>query len=90
MLDDDSGRTLKPGGLHFANYKSGGLEGRDRYGRYFNFPNREQLLAAYRQGGEWQIISMESYTGGGYDGRQGPWIALTAGRSLNDKPRDRL
>jgi SAM-dependent methyltransferase len=79
-------QALKPGGLHFANYKSGGAEGRDRYGRYFNFPSREQLLAAYRRGGEWQIISTEAYTGGGYDGRQGPWLALTAERPLRDKP----
>jgi len=79
-------QALKPGGLHFANYKAGGVEGRDRYGRYFNFPSREQLLTAYRRGGEWQIVSIESYTGGGYDGRQGPGIALTARRPLNDEP----
>ncbi|HJU17288.1 MAG TPA: class I SAM-dependent methyltransferase [Stellaceae bacterium] len=73
-------RALKPGGLHFANYKAGGVAGRDRYGRYFNFPSGEQLLAAYRQGGAWRIIATEAYVDGGYDGRQGPWIAVTAER----------
>jgi hypothetical protein len=27
-------KALKPGGLHFASYKGGGAERRDRYGRY--------------------------------------------------------
>ena len=78
--------ALKPGGLHFANYKAGGVEGRDRYGRYFNFPSQEQLLTAYQQGGKWQIISMKAYVGGGYDGRRGPWLALIARRPLDAEP----
>jgi 2-polyprenyl-3-methyl-5-hydroxy-6-metoxy-1,4-benzoquinol methylase len=30
-------RALKPAGLHFASYKSGGREGRDSAGRYYNY-----------------------------------------------------
>ena len=29
-------KALRPGGLHYASYKSGGAEGRDRFGRYFD------------------------------------------------------
>ena len=70
-------RALKPGGLHFANYKSGGVEGRDRFGRYFNYPSREELAEAYARSAAWEVLATEEGMGGGYDGRQGPWIAMT-------------
>lgn len=70
-------RALRPGGLHFANYKSEGAEGRDRFGRYFNHPSREELAAAYAQSGRWETQATVEEEGGGYDGRRGPWIAMT-------------
>lgn len=70
--------ALKPGGLHFASYKGGGAEGRDLHGRYYNYPSRCDLEAAYRESAAWQIESVEEYVGGGYDGRQGPWLAVVA------------
>jgi SAM-dependent methyltransferase len=76
-------RALKPGGLHFANYKAGGIAGRDRLGRYFNYPDREALIAAYGGSGRWDVLSVIDYTGGGYEGGQGPWIAITARRPLS-------
>jgi len=69
--------ALKPGGLHFASYKSGPAEGRDRYGRYFNYLSREDVTEAYRRSGPWEVVSIAEYIGGGYDGRQGPWVAIT-------------
>lgn len=71
-------RALKPGGLHFASYKGGGAEGRDRFGRYFNYLSVDDLLEAYRRSGDWQIVSTFEYEGGGYDGASGPWVAITA------------
>ncbi len=71
-------RALKPCGLHFASYKSGGAEGRDRFGRYFNYPSLDDLVEAYRRSGDWRIISTIEYEGGGYDGATGPWVAITA------------
>lgn len=71
-------RALKPGGLHFANYKAGGIAGRDRLGRYFNYPDRAALIAAYGRSGDWDVLSVTDYIGGGYEGDQGPWIAITA------------
>lgn len=70
-------RALRPGGLHFASYKSGGAEGRDRFGRYFNYPSRDELAEAYARSAAWDVLATEEGPGGGYDGRQGPWIAMT-------------
>ncbi|PWG03383.1 class I SAM-dependent methyltransferase [Sphingosinicella humi] len=71
-------RALKPGGLHFASYKGGGAEGRDRFGRYFNYLSLDDMLKAYRRSGDWRIISTVEYEGGGYEGGNGPWVAITA------------
>ena len=72
--------ALKPGGLHFATYKGGGTAGRDAAGRYFNYPDAGSLRAAYDAAAPWQIDAIEDYVGGGYDGRQGPWLAISARR----------
>ena len=70
-------RALRLGGLHFANYKSGGVEGRDRFGRYFNHPSHEELAAAYARSAPWEVLATVEEMGGGYDGRQGQWLAMT-------------
>ena len=70
-------RALKPGGLHFASYKGGGREGRDRFGRYFNYFAREELESVYR---DW--LDLTEGLGGGYDGVQVPWIQITVRRPL--------
>ncbi|WP_299321906.1 bifunctional 2-polyprenyl-6-hydroxyphenol methylase/3-demethylubiquinol 3-O-methyltransferase UbiG [Parasphingopyxis sp.] len=36
-------RALRRGGVFVASYKGGGEEGRDRFGRYFNFPHADWL-----------------------------------------------
>jgi SAM-dependent methyltransferase len=71
-------RALKPGGTHFANFKGGGREGRDAFGRYFNYLTADEVSAAYRRSAEWDIQSLTEYLGGGYDGAQGPWVGITA------------
>jgi hypothetical protein len=53
-------KALKPGGLHFASYKGGGAEGRDRYGRYFNYLSREDVTEAYRRSGPWEVQRVTS------------------------------
>ena len=75
-------RALRPDGLHYASYKAGGSEGRDRHGRYFNYPDRDALLAAYEAAGAWRVDFLEDYTGGGYDpGATGPWLAIMVRRA---------
>ena len=71
-------RALRPGGWHIASFKDGGTEGRDRFGRYFNYLSREQAEEFYRQSAHWELIEIEDGVGGGYDGKQGPWIKVTA------------
>jgi hypothetical protein len=72
--------ALKPGGLHFASYKGGDAEGRDPYGRYFNYLSREDVTEAYRRSRPWEVVSVTEYLGGGYDGQQGPWVAVIVRR----------
>jgi SAM-dependent methyltransferase len=69
-------RALRPGGVHFANFKAGGSEGRDGLGRYFNYLTLEQALAAYRDSAGWEVIGTDEYVGGGYDNKETPWIAV--------------
>ena len=75
-------RALKPGGLHFASYKGGGREGRDRFGRYFNYFARQNLESVYRDTASWDGLDLTEGLGGGYDGVQGPWIQITVRRAL--------
>ena len=39
-------RALRPGGVFYASYKAGEAEGRDRFGRFFNYPDAAWLKAA--------------------------------------------
>jgi len=70
-------RALKPGGLHYANFKAGGTGGRDQMGRYYNYLSLDQAQDFYRQSGGWEFVEAFDYEGGGYDGKMGPWVALT-------------
>jgi hypothetical protein len=72
--------ALKPGGFHFANYEASRVEGRDRFGCYFNYLSAENAIAAYSASAPWNILSIEDCEGGGYDGRRLPWIAVIAQR----------
>lgn len=68
--------ALRPGGLHFANYKLGAEEGRDRFGRYYSFPTEEGLRAIYSKTARWQEIAVDRYEGSGFDGVAVDWLAL--------------
>jgi len=70
-------RALKPGGVHFANFKAGGAGGRDGLGRYYNQLTAEEAKAVYLASGDWELLSLTEYEGGGYDGQRSPWVALT-------------
>jgi SAM-dependent methyltransferase len=72
-------RALKPGGLHCASYKGGGREGRDGFGRYFNYLAADEARRYYQAAG-FEIVDTYEGLGGGYGGVQGPWVAITARR----------
>ncbi|HXP95102.1 MAG TPA: class I SAM-dependent methyltransferase [Telmatospirillum sp.] len=73
-------RALRPGGLHFATYKAGGVEGRDSKGRYYNYLSPDQLLDVYHRSSSWEDVEILEYKGGGFDGGEGPWVAIAARR----------
>lgn len=73
-------RALKPGGWHYASYKLGDGEGRDRHNRLHNFPASEWLEARYRDAG-FEIEDTVVYDGEGADGVMREWMALTVRRA---------
>jgi SAM-dependent methyltransferase len=70
-------RALRPGGLFYAGYKAGDGGGRDRLGRFFNFPSREVLERLYADAGPWTGLEIRQTQGGGYDGEMQTWLHLT-------------
>lgn len=69
-------RALKPGGWHAATYKTAGGEGRDRLGRYYNYPSEAELLAYYSRAGAWHATETESGEGRGYEGGESRFISI--------------
>jgi SAM-dependent methyltransferase len=72
--------ALKPRGIHFATYKSGGTEGRDSVGRYYNYPSATELSHFYTTAAPWECVETQEYVGGGFENGQGPWVAVEARR----------
>jgi SAM-dependent methyltransferase len=70
--------ALKPDGVHIATFKGGGIEGRVKHGRYYNYPSLSVLERLYREPRIWSSIEIEEYIGGGYFGKQGPWLKIIA------------
>lgn len=70
-------RILKPGGRFYASFKAGAGEGRDRLGRYFNYPSAEELRGAFAAA-PWNALEIEAAEGDGYDGEPTPWLHVTA------------
>lgn len=69
--------ALRPGGVFVASFKAGSGEGRDRLGRYFNYPSPEMLAQIYEAAG-WDHPLIEQQPGTGYDARPTQWLWVTA------------
>jgi SAM-dependent methyltransferase len=80
-------RALKPNGLLFASFKSGGKEGRDALGRYYNYLNAEEVVDHLRAAGAWSAIELNEGHGAGYDGTETGWVAVFARKSGNGAPQ---
>lgn len=74
-------RALKPNGLLFATFKSGGKEGRDKLGRYYNYLNADEVTALLRKAGVWSSIDPREGCGKGYDGTETGWVEVLARKS---------
>ena len=74
--------ALKPGGWHFASFKTDGPVTRDEHGRYYNYLDQDGAETAYRSAGTWQAIGFENYDGVGYFSSPARWLTVTAQKSL--------
>ena len=72
-------KALKPSGLFYASYKTGGREGRDSLGRYYNRPGSGWLSRTYLQAG-FRAPVIEQVNGGGFDGVATQWLHAWARR----------
>lgn len=73
-------RALQPGGLFYASYKAGVGEGRDQFGRYYNYPSVEVLGARYLAAGPWLSLQVDDQQGSGYDDQPTKWVSVIAQR----------
>jgi SAM-dependent methyltransferase len=71
-------RAMRPGGRFYASFKTGGGEGIDSLGRYYNRPSREELLDLCQSAG-FADIEIETVSGGAFDGEPTTWLYLHAG-----------
>ena len=70
--------ALKPGGWHLASYKTGGDEGYDELGRYYNRPSAALAEMLYRAAGDWVVYDVEESFEPGYVGKPSAWLKITA------------
>ena len=82
-------RALKPGGWHVATYKTAGGEGRDRLGRYYNYPSAAELRAWYAAAGDWSVVETETGEGRDYEGGESRFVIITLRKAGLDQPRQR-
>lgn len=71
-------RALRPGGLLTASFKAGNSEGRDRFGRYYNYIDADQLQAHLAASGAWASLDITKNDGSGYDGEPTRWLWAAA------------
>ncbi len=69
--------ALRTGGIFYASYKAGTQEGRDRFGRHFNYPSPDWLRTAYGSS-LWSSLEVAQATGSGYDDEPTEWLHVTA------------
>lgn len=77
-------QALKPNGRFFASYKAGRAEGRDEYGRYFNYPDTGWLMEAYSSAANWDNLEIETGPGLQHGGSMTDWHRVTAVRKGDD------
>jgi SAM-dependent methyltransferase len=74
-------RALRPGGYLVASFKAGTGEGRDSFGRYYNYPDAAELHAHMAAAGPWAAIEISENDGSGYDSQPTRWLWIVAEKS---------
>ena len=77
-------QALKPGGLLHASFKSGGKQGRDGLGRYYNYLDRDELEALLRDAGRWSTLEFAENRGKGFDGVEVGFVSVWARKTTAD------
>lgn len=77
--------ALRPGGLFVASFKAGSGEGRDGFGRYYNYPTRDGLIGHYKAAASWAELVITEREGSGYDDKPTLWYWISAIRSGSDR-----
>jgi hypothetical protein len=54
----------------------GEAEGRDSFGRFYNFPDANWLTAQYASIAGWRIAEARRYSAGGFDNVERDWIDI--------------
>lgn len=70
-------RALRPKGWLFASFKAGTGEGRDGFGRYYNYPDESMLRSLFS---DWARIEITPLDSTGYDDRPTAWLNVLAQR----------
>lgn len=70
--------ALKAGGVFYASFKAGEAEGRDGFGRYFNYLSKDELAAAYDPASRWASLAIDEDMGSGYDQMPTRWLHVLA------------
>ena len=70
-------RALRAGGVFYSSYKEGTAEGRDRFGRLYNYPSPDWLAAAF-VAASFPSPEIEQAMGSGYDLEPTPWLHVYA------------
>lgn len=70
--------VLKSPGVLFASFKEGAGQGRDRFGRYYNYPSLATLKDVFLGAAPWSSLEIEKSAGHGYDGAAIEWLNCTA------------
>lgn len=68
--------ALRQRGVFYASFKTGGQEGRDSFGRYYNHPDKPILREALGTG--WSSVDIEQRPGNGYYNLPAEWLHVTA------------
>jgi len=71
-------RALRPGGHLVASFKAGAGEGRDQLGRYYNYPDADQLRRHLNDAAGWARIDISENAGTGYDNLPTRWLWVHA------------
>lgn len=73
--------ALRPGGLFVASFKAGNGEGRDQFGRYYNYPDHATLEGHYSSAAPWAELAITERLGSGYDKKPTLWHWVMARKS---------